>query len=134
MKFIEKEVLRVKFRYSPIVLPKSRVMRYTFSNYQYTFSLTIYRTLFPSSLKNDTRFLRVYTFSKVKTVPTDWRLIRGSGAAARTCEGVNLCNGEVALRVMGTQYEVNLGEYWAHGRHGKQCYPCFGRIIPGQPS
>ena len=68
MKFIEKEVLRVKFRYSPIVLPKSRVMRYTFSNYQYTFSLTIYRTLFPSSLKNDTRFLRVYTFSKVKTV------------------------------------------------------------------
>ena len=37
MKFIEKEVLRIKFRYSPIVLPKSRVMRYTFSNYQYTF-------------------------------------------------------------------------------------------------
>ena len=67
-------------------------------------------------------------------MPTDWRLIRGSGAAARTCEGVNLCNGEDALRAMGTQHEMDMGECWAHGRHGMQCYPCFGRIIHGQLS
>ena len=45
-------------------------------------------------------------------MPTDWRLIGGSGAAAPTCEGVNLCNGEDALKAMGTQHEMNMDECW----------------------